>query len=66
MLLDKDANINAGTPEGMTSLAQAALRRDRKIVEILLRRGADGTIKCDTKHIAVDWTGDKPEIRELF
>lgn len=66
MILDKkDVNINAKTNGGETALFWAALEGRREIVEILLKHGADITIKNSSEQTALEVSTDKQIIQLL-
>jgi ankyrin repeat protein len=51
ILLDKHAYIDAETPSGMTPLMIAAREGQEEVIDLLLKEGADATLKDGGFHL---------------
>lgn len=66
-LLDTpDIQINLENAGGRTALIEAVINNKPEIVELLLKRGADATIRDGDKLTAYDYAEKKPMIRALI
>ena len=54
-LIDKGANINAVSDQGVSALMRAAGRGYSKTLEILIRSGADINTRSNDNHTALMW-----------
>ena len=57
LMLDKDAYIDAESPNGSTPLMMAAMYGSRETVQLLLQAGADPTLKNQLGMTAADFAG---------